>query len=84
MGLAMKPDGLSSEQMTDILTALADEFSVGLETLVADFASIGARALRNIGGGGAAHGGADDDGTEEWAEGVYHQRQETRSWHEAA
>jgi hypothetical protein len=114
----------------DPFTALAvgafGEFSVGLETLVADFASMGARALRgrtgapseqlartallwkmrqeigmcalrghakviiararmeNIGGGGAAHGGADDDGTEEWAEGVYHQRQETRSWHEAA
>ncbi|KAJ1632531.1 hypothetical protein T492DRAFT_868259 [Pavlovales sp. CCMP2436] len=41
-------------------------------------------AGRNIGGGGAAHGGADDDGTEEWDEGVYHQRQETRLWHEAA
>ncbi|KAJ1630104.1 hypothetical protein T492DRAFT_872271 [Pavlovales sp. CCMP2436] len=25
--------------------------------------------MENIGGGGAAHGGADDDGTEEWAEG---------------
>ncbi|KAJ1635200.1 hypothetical protein T492DRAFT_863745 [Pavlovales sp. CCMP2436] len=26
--------------------------------------------MENIGGGGAAHGGADDDGTEEWAEGL--------------
>ncbi|KAJ1640981.1 kinase-like domain-containing protein [Pavlovales sp. CCMP2436] len=33
---------------------------------------------------GTAHFGADDNGTETWAEGAYHQRQETRSWHEAA
>ncbi|KAJ1636757.1 hypothetical protein T492DRAFT_861088 [Pavlovales sp. CCMP2436] len=40
--------------------------------------------MEKIGGGGTAHFGVDDDGTEAWAEGVYHQRQESRSWYEAA
>ncbi|KAJ1623644.1 hypothetical protein T492DRAFT_883243 [Pavlovales sp. CCMP2436] len=39
---------------------------------------------KNIGGGGTAHFGADDDGTETWADDAYHQRQESRSWHDAA
>ncbi|KAJ1627124.1 hypothetical protein T492DRAFT_877251 [Pavlovales sp. CCMP2436] len=30
--------------------------------------------FENIGGGGTAHFGADNDGTEVWAEGAYHQR----------
>ncbi|KAJ1620607.1 hypothetical protein T492DRAFT_888389 [Pavlovales sp. CCMP2436] len=30
--------------------------------------------MENIGGGGAAHGGADDDGTEEWTEGLFNEK----------
>ncbi|KAJ1631293.1 hypothetical protein T492DRAFT_870203 [Pavlovales sp. CCMP2436] len=40
--------------------------------------------MENIGGGGTAHFGADDDGTEAWDEDAYHQRQESRSWLDAA
>jgi hypothetical protein len=39
--------------------------------------------LENVGGRGAAHFGADDDGgAEAWGDGAHHQRQESRSWHE--
>ncbi|KAJ1641051.1 hypothetical protein T492DRAFT_853717 [Pavlovales sp. CCMP2436] len=43
---------------------------IGMRALRGHAKVIIARArMENIGGGGAAHGGADDDGTEEWAEG---------------
>ncbi|KAJ1623151.1 hypothetical protein T492DRAFT_884069 [Pavlovales sp. CCMP2436] len=62
------------------------DFGAALPELNAEPAEvIIARArMENFGGGGTAHFGADNDDTEAWAEGAYHQRQETRSWHEAA